>query len=173
VGLWFVAATADFALAAFVAVRALSDPVWAAASDAWGGVLVLVIIVLPGQLALECSSIHAEFLATHLTVRRGLLWPSRSREILFRDVTRVRAYPFPRLSVVVNLNDGKSVKIANSMTEAVGELPEVEFEEGNHAGPIVLMRRIARLVDMRIESGGLPDTSSSRRAGAAARTEAT
>ena len=100
-------------------------------------------------------------------------WPSRFREILFRDVTRVRAYPFPSPSVIVNLNDGKSVKIANSMTEAVGELPEIEFEEGNHAGPIVLMRRIARLVDARIASGALPDASSSRRAEVAARTEAT
>jgi membrane protein YdbS with pleckstrin-like domain len=149
IGIWIVTAAADIGFAVFLASSAVNDPVWAVNTDAWGGVLVFVVVLVLGQAAFEISSIRTEILPTHLAVRRGLIFPWRRHTIPLRQVTRVRAYPFPSLRVTVGQDGGATVTIANSMTEVIGELPEIEFEEGNHAGPIVLMRQIKGLVEER------------------------
>ena len=109
IGAWTVTAAVDIGFAVFLAINAVKDPVWAVNTDAWGGVLVFVVVLVLGQAAFEISSIRTEILPTHLTVRRGLIFPWRSHTIPLAQVTRVRAYPFPSLRVTVDQDGGATV----------------------------------------------------------------
>lgn len=93
---------------------------------------MLLGVAFLGTLAIEFTNLHVDFYPDRMVVRKGIRSLARPFVIQFKEVRRVRAYDFPNLRVTVDLDNGRRVKIANSMTEVEGELPEVEFETGKN-----------------------------------------
>ena len=104
---------------------------------------------LVGILAVELTNLHVDFFSDRILIRKGIQKLARPTVIYFSQVTRVRAYDFPNLRVVLDLADGRSVKVANSMTSVRGSLPEVEHSTGPILNPMIRMRQIQLLIERR------------------------
>jgi len=149
--LWLFRASLCFGsiVAVGLAVEASRDPDWAGAARAWQGAAVILAVGLVGILAVELTNLHVDFFSDRILIRKGIQKLARPTVIYFSQVTRVRAYDFPNLRVVLDLADGRSVKVANSMTSVRGSLPEVEHSTGPILNPMIRMRQIQLLIERR------------------------
>ena len=103
---------------------------------------------LAGELLFDAIQICFDHFGAKIT-NRGLRCPAQRFLGLCVIALEYVNLGWPEISRV-DLNDGRRIRIAHDYTRAVGELPEVEFEEGASAGPMTRMRRIAKLVDERV-----------------------
>lgn len=112
----------------------------------YGFLSVVALVLLVGN---GWYSVQTSFHEDYLVVERGVA-PFKGRTVVpYLNVGRVRAGA-RSLAVQVWTKDGRAIGIAYLWSRVRGELPEVDFTEGDSSWPMVRARRVAKLVDERV-----------------------
>jgi hypothetical protein len=145
--LWRGILAAFLPLGAYFILASIGTPDSAEKADAVLGLVVLIGVALLGSAAIRISSLHVSAFEDRITVRKGI-W-RRPVVVPFAAMKRVVVHQVPSPDVVVYFGD-QSITVANSLSEFLGPVPEVEIDEGSDAPSIGRMRRVARLIERRV-----------------------
>lgn len=153
--LWRGVATLLVLTATLAGIEAVRDPEGARESRTREAALFLLALAAVGTATIEGSSLYVDVFADEMTIRRGPSFAGHSVVVSFSSIGRVRVQDHPRLRLTIDLDTGRTLTVANSLTDFNG-LQRLAPPGHAPTTPISNLRLIESVINQRLSASRPP-----------------